>query len=62
MADSKAHNIVVVCLPDFVQAFYTAIVRFTTKVKSDPELRDRVFHHVQAVPLEIFFKFKERPN
>jgi hypothetical protein len=56
--DAKGtHNTIVVCLEDYIEAFFDAVSRFLQQVQSDAHLRERVLHHMSAFPEQLRFKF-----
>jgi hypothetical protein len=59
ICDSKGHNVVVVSIYNYTHAFYNGILRFTENLKTDAELRARVFHHVGSVAAQISFSFRD---
>ena len=57
--DSKGHNVVVVSLPTYVQAFRGGIYKFIEHMIRDEDLRTRVFHHMGDLAEEISFQFRD---
>jgi hypothetical protein len=57
LTDSKGHDVLVVSLQNYLKAFFTGIVKFMEEILSDPDLRGRVYHHLNSLADEISFSF-----
>jgi hypothetical protein len=58
LCDSKGHDVIVVWMYAYIHAFYRGIFRFTAAIRTDSDLRSRVFHHVENAAAMISFNFR----